>query len=171
MLIFAKHFNTMSRLQITSSLFFFLFFVVSCSKDKKCESLPPQANVPESEITAVEQHLTSNNITGAVKSADGFYYKITETGTGESPELCSNISIFYTGSLTDGTVFDGTNSVPASFTLNQLISGWQLALPLLKKGGRMMLYLPPSLAYGSRSSGPIPPNSVLVFDIKLVDFR
>ncbi|MFN5421791.1 MAG: FKBP-type peptidyl-prolyl cis-trans isomerase [bacterium] len=161
----------MTRLLLSSTLCLLLFLSVSCSKDKKCESLPPQVNVPANEITAVEQYLSSNNISDAVKSNDGFYYKITEAGSGSSPSLCSNVSIFYTGSLTDGTIFDGTTSVPASFTLNQLISGWQLGVPLLKKGGRMMLYLPPSLAYGSRSTGPIPPNSVLIFDIKLVDFR
>lgn len=161
----------MTRLLLSSIFSLLLLLSVSCSKDTKCESLPPQVNVPANEITAVEQYLTDNNITGAVKSDDGFYYKITESGAGSSPSLCSSVSIFYTGSLTDGTIFDGTTAVPASFTLNQLISGWQLAVPLLKKGGRMMLYLPPSLAYGSRSTGPIPANSVLIFDIKLADFR
>jgi FKBP-type peptidyl-prolyl cis-trans isomerase FkpA len=73
--------------------------------------------------------------------------------------------------LTNETVFDGTSSTPARFTLNQLISGWQLGVPLIKKGGRLILYLPPSLAYGSRASGPIPANSVLIFEITLVDFQ
>ena len=161
----------MTRLLLPLVFSLLMLLSVSCSKDTKCESLPPNITVPANEILAVEQYLTDNNITGAVKSEDGFYYKITEPGGGSSPSLCSNVSIFYTGYLTSGTIFDGTSTAPASFTLNQLISGWQLGVTLLKKGGRMMLYLPPSLAYGSRSTGPIPANSVLIFDIKLVDFR
>ena len=161
----------MTRIVHSSFFFLLVFLFLSCSKDKKCESVPPQVNVPADEITAVEEYLTSNDITDAVKSDDGFYYKITDPGSGSSPGLCSNVSIFYTGELTDGTIFDGTTTVPVYFSLNQLISGWQLGLPLLKKGGSMMLYLPPSLAYGSRSSGQIPPNSVLIFEIELVDFK
>ncbi len=161
----------MTRILLSSFVSFILILSVGCSKDKSCESLPPDINVPVNEVAAVEQYLSSNNITGATKSDDGFYYKILEAGSGAAPNLCSSVSIFYTGSLTNGTIFDGTSTVPANFTLNQLISGWQLGVPLVKKGGRLMLYLPPSLGYGSRSAGPIPPNSVLIFDIKLVDFN
>lgn len=161
----------MNRLLLTSCILSTLLFTMGCSKNSSCDAAPPQITVAENEITAVEEYISTNNITGAVKNNAGFYYKILEAGSGSAPGLCSSVSIFYTGQLTNGTVFDGTSSAPATFTLNQLIAGWQLGVPLIKKGGKIMLYLPPSLGYGSRASGPIPANSVLIFEVSLLDFR
>ena len=105
----------------------------------------------------------------------GFYYKIVEPGTGAPPTTSSKVTIYYKGTLTDGTVFDQTGNAsnyqtgnPVTFSLNQLIPGWQIGLPLIKAGGTIILYLPPSMGYGSQSAGSIPPNSVLIFEIKLV---
>ena len=173
-MIFASHTTIMAKSLFAPFIFLIILSSLGCSKSNSsnyCESLPPAITVPEVEITAIEAYLSSKTITDAIKSDKGFYYKIIEPGTGAVPTLCSSVSIFYSGKLTNETVFDGTSSTPATFTLNQLISGWQLGVPLIKKGGRMILYLPPSLAYGSRDSGPIPANSVLIFEITLVDFR
>jgi FKBP-type peptidyl-prolyl cis-trans isomerase FkpA len=170
-MIFAPYTTIMTKSFLAPFIFSMILSSLGCSKNKTCESMPPDVIVPAVEITAVEDYLSSKTITDAVKSDAGFYYKILEPGTGNVPTLCSSVSIFYTGKLTNETVFDGTSSTPATFTLNQLISGWQLGVPLIKKGGRLVLYLPPSLAYGSRASGPIPANSVLIFEITLVDFQ
>jgi len=70
--------------------------------------------------------------------------------------------------LIDGTTFDQTGSSAVTFQLGQLISGWQLGLPLIKPGGKIKLYLPPTLGYGSRTVGSIPANSILIFEISLV---
>jgi FKBP-type peptidyl-prolyl cis-trans isomerase len=70
----------------------------------------------------------------------------------------------YTGTLLNGTKFDaGTISYP----LSQLIVGWQIAVPLIGKGGRIKVVLPSSLGYGAQTTGPIPANSPLYFDITL----
>lgn len=124
---------------------------------------------PAAEVTAVEQYLTSAGITGAIKHPSGMYYKITTPGTGNSAGQCSSIGILYKGMLTNGTVFDQTtNNQTRVFTLGQLIAGWRIGIPLIKQGGKITLYIPPTLGYGPTASGPIPANSILVFDVELV---
>lgn len=101
------------------------------------------------------------------RDARGFYYQVVTAGTGATPALTSRVTVLYTGSLTDGSIFDQTGNTPATFNLNQLILGWQYGLPLIKAGGRIKLYLPPGLGYGAQAAGSIPANSVLIFDITL----
>jgi FKBP-type peptidyl-prolyl cis-trans isomerase len=77
----------------------------------------------------------------------------------------------YKGYLTNNQVFDetvGNNSI--EFSLSGLIPGWQIGIPLLQRGGKGVFYLPSALGYGSRYAGTIPPNSVLIFDIELLNF-
>jgi FKBP-type peptidyl-prolyl cis-trans isomerase FkpA len=71
--------------------------------------------------------------------------------------------------LLNGTVFDGTTTQPISFKLGQVISGWQIGIPLIQKGGKIRLLIPSGLAYGPDGQGPIPGNAVLDFDIELLD--
>ena len=145
---------------------------ISCLKDDyqtfTCNASAPKVVVPGSELLEIESYLSKNNITDAIKSDKGFYYKIITAGTGVTPTLCSNVTIYYKGSLLNGTVFDQTGSAAATFPLAQLIAGWQLALPLIKTGGKIILYLPPSLGYGNQSAGQIPAGSSLIFEITLL---
>jgi FKBP-type peptidyl-prolyl cis-trans isomerase FkpA len=116
----------------------------------------------------LEQYITRANLSSTVtKDARGFYYQILTPGTGATPAPTSKVTVFYKGTLTNGTIFDQTNANPVTFGLNQLIVGWQYGIPLVKVGGRIMLYLPPSLGYGAQAVGSIPANSVLIFDITL----
>lgn len=133
-----------------------------------CTANLPQVTVPASEISALEAYLAQKGITDAQKSNFGFYYKIDVAGTGVTPTVCSNVTIYYQGKLIDGTIFDQTGASPYSAQLGQLITGWQLGLPLIKTGGKIKLFLPPTLGYGSRSIGSIPANSILIFEITLV---
>ena len=135
----------------------------SCSKEKKCEALSISA--PKEEIDAVAQYLANNNIT-ATQDGQGFFYTIEATGTGDHPKSCSNVTVGYVGKLTNGTIFD--QNPETSFDLGQLILGWQAGIPLISKGGKITLYLPPSLAYGDRAAGPVPANSILIFTIDLL---
>ena len=129
------------------------------------------ANCPEVQITAhpsevnqIQQYLETKNIS-AQKDERGFYYTIDKKGSGKHPDACSNVTVGYVGKLTNNTVFDQTDKI--SFDLKNLIAGWQEGIPLIGEGGEITLYLPPSLGYGSRDSGPIPPNSITIFTITL----
>jgi FKBP-type peptidyl-prolyl cis-trans isomerase FkpA len=146
-----------------SFLFLLSFSFISCNQDDICQ--PVNDKAPDSEIAALQSYIESNSIT-AVKDSRGFYYNIVVPGSGKSPNICSTVTVNYKGKLTNGTQFDANNGV--SFGLSQLIKGWKQGIPLIKPGGKIMLYLPPSLAYGSTGSGSIPPNAILVFEIDLL---
>jgi FKBP-type peptidyl-prolyl cis-trans isomerase FkpA len=140
-----------------------------CSKDdnnNSCDYDQCANKAPQSEIQAVANHIAANSIT-AVEHCSGVYYTIEVPGTGKNPTPCSNISVKYKGYLTNGTVFDQATS-PVDFNLGMIVPGWRNVLPLLKAGGRMVIYIPPTLGYGSQANGPIPANSILVFEVDLV---
>ena len=120
-------------------------------------------------LRALEAYLLSKNIT-ATKHCSGLYYEILNPGADISPSVCSAIAVTYKGTLTDGTVFD-QSTTPRTFSLITLIEGWKKGLLQLKKGGKIRLYVPPSLGYGSSPNGAIPANSILLFDIDLLDLR
>lgn len=143
---------------------------------KKETGCPPQKDIvaPSSEQQLIADYLAANNIS-ATKHSSGLYYTILQQGTGESPNNCSSIVISYSGRLSNGNVFDERSHV--AFTLGGLIEGWKIGLPLIQKGGKMKLYIPPSLGYGASdikdNNGVvvIPANSMLIFDISLLDFQ
>jgi FKBP-type peptidyl-prolyl cis-trans isomerase FkpA len=137
-----------------------------------CTQPTPSTIAPATEKAYIENYLAANSITNAVEK-NGMYYVISTQGTGTSPNLCSNISIDYVGKFmsatTDGAQFDNSQpGQPAALQLSNVISGWQLILPLIKSGGTATLYIPPSLAYGATGRLPtIPGNSYLKFQITL----
>lgn len=106
-------------------------------------------------------------------SKEGVYYQLTKEGTGKQVKLTDTVTVFYKGSLlSDGSIFDQTKDKPATFPLNRLIKGWQVAVPMCRVGGSVRVVIPSALAYSIRSrSKAIPPNSVLVFDIEVVDAK
>ncbi|MCX7116792.1 MAG: FKBP-type peptidyl-prolyl cis-trans isomerase [Legionellales bacterium] len=109
--------------------------------------------------------------TGVVSLADGLQYKIIKPGTGDKPAKEDTVTVEYTGRLISGDVFDSTEKTgkPATFKLSQVIPGWTEALQLMPAGSTWEVYVPASLAYGSRSmGGPIGPNETLVFNIHLI---
>ncbi|MDQ6755404.1 MAG: FKBP-type peptidyl-prolyl cis-trans isomerase [Bacteroidota bacterium] len=134
-----------------------------------CNYTDSPVTAPASETASIQAYLTGNNLT-ATALPSGVYYKITQTGTGAAiANLCSNVTVKYVGKLTNGTVFDQTpTGATAVFPLGKVIVGWQKGLPLISAGGKITLYIPPSLGYGNSSVGVIPPNSILIFDIELV---
>ncbi len=147
-----------------------LSVIISCGilagcrkKDDSCNPVIDAA--PGSEVTAVEQYLSANKIE-AIKDEHGFYYKIDAAGSSARPGICDEVSVNYKGTLTNGTVFDQATNV--RFQLKGLIKGWQLGIPLIGNGGKITLYLPPSLAYGDSEQNGIPANSILIFSIDLI---
>jgi FKBP-type peptidyl-prolyl cis-trans isomerase FkpA len=120
---------------------------------------------------AILAYLAANSITGYAKLSSGMYYKIDSMGSGASPNTSSKVYVTYTGKFTDNSTFDSVSDASKTgWTLGTLIQGWQIGLPLISKGGRIRLFIPSALGYGCQATGPIPANSVLVFDIVLVDF-
>jgi FKBP-type peptidyl-prolyl cis-trans isomerase FkpA len=146
--------------------------IISCKKNKDCTSSAPTTVASATEITNIQSFLSTNGITNAIQHPNGLFYVINPQGAGESPNLCSNVTISYKGNVFGNPkAFDSTSDGGAtrSFVLNGLIAGWQLGLPLVKSGGSVTLYIPPSLGYGSQANnGAIPPNSYLKFTINLV---
>jgi FKBP-type peptidyl-prolyl cis-trans isomerase len=105
-------------------------------------------------------------------TASGLRYKIISYGSGPKPKATSTVKCRYEGKFIDGIVFDSTakrNNEPSEFPLDAVIPAWTEGLQHIGVGGKIILYAPPSLAYGSRRAGPIPPDSVLIFEIELVD--
>lgn len=123
--------------------------------------------VPCSELDALTQYIKKDSIDATLDSR-GFYYKIENRGSEEKPHTNATVEVNYVGTLTNGYVFDKADN--ATFNLESLISGWQLGIPNIGQGGKILLYLPPSLGYGSNAVGQIPPNSILIFSITLVNF-
>lgn len=144
------------------------FLMTACGKsdDEGCGFSVPTDKASVQEIATLQGYLTTNGLT-ATQHPNGFFYNITNAGSGAAPTVCNTVNVKYIGKLLNGTTFD-SNSDGASFKLGLLIKGWQLAIPLLKPGGTMQLYLPPTFGYGDQAAGSIPANSYLVFTIELV---
>lgn len=106
-------------------------------------------------------------------SISDIYYHIVRQGTGKNIKVTDTVTVHYKGSLlSNGAVFDQTKEKPATFPLNRLIKGWQLAVPKINVGGKITLYIPSGQAYGIRTrSKDIPVNSILVFDIEVLEAR
>lgn len=118
-------------------------------------------------------YLSDNNLTAEV-TAEGIYYIIEDEGTGTRPVISDRVEVHYEGRLLDGTVFDSSydRNETATFGLNQVIRGWQIGIPLFKEGGKGKLLIPSAYAYGNSSpSNLIPRNSVLIFDVELIDVK
>lgn len=122
----------------------------------------------------IDQYLTDNGIT-AQTSESGLRYVITQSGEGDNAKAGDNVSVHYHGTLMDGTKFDSSydRGTPFGFVLGQgrVILGWDEGIALLNKGAKATLYIPSSLAYGERATGSIAANSILKFDVELVDIQ
>lgn len=106
---------------------------------------------------------------GVVTLPSGLQYKVLKEGEGACPTAANKVKTHYKGTFLDGTVFDSSyEGEPISFGVTRVIKGWQEALQLMKPGAKWKLFVHPDLAYGERSTGPIPPNSLLIFEIELI---
>ena len=143
------------NLTIASLFIFGLLSQTSCSKSSA------------SETDQMTSYAAKNNIT-YVSDPSGVLYQIITAGNSNKPRLTSTITVTYTGKLMNDKTFDsGTITYP----LNNLIPGWQIALPLIGEGGQIKILIPSSLGYGSSGSGSIPGNSPLYFDVSLLKVK
>ena len=105
------------------------------------------------------------------KSTTGLRYKVIDQGSAYKPGTSSVVKCRYEGKLFDGVIFDSTknrNNEPSEFPLNAVIPAWTEGVQYVGIGGKILLYCPPSIAYGKEGIGPIPGDSVLIFEIELV---
>jgi FKBP-type peptidyl-prolyl cis-trans isomerase FkpA len=115
----------------------------------------------------IQEFLTRNSLT-ATKDSSGVYYNISEVGTGtEAINRSSTIKAKYTGRLLNGTVFDSSTDGKFTTNLSGVVKGWQKVVPKIRKGGKMRMFIPSGLGYGSAATGSIPANSVLDFDLQV----
>ena len=136
----------------------------------------------EKDEKIIKEYLDKNNIK-ATKNAEGVYVAVTQEGTGGTPNPGDTVYVHYTGKLTNGKVFDssqdstlrpGAPLEPIKFPIGRgfVIKGWDAGLSGLKKGSKAILVIPSVLAYGLQGSPPvIPGNSVIVFDVQMVDIK
>ncbi|MDQ3125310.1 MAG: FKBP-type peptidyl-prolyl cis-trans isomerase [Pseudomonadota bacterium] len=131
-------------------------------------------------LRAAEFFMTSNARREGVQILpSGVQYKVVRSGPagGESPDSNDLVRVDYEGTLTDGTVFDSSfqRGAPAVFTIEggipgmSVVEGWREVLQHMTVGDEWIVYLPPEKGYGEDAAGEIPPNSVLVFRMKLLD--
>jgi FKBP-type peptidyl-prolyl cis-trans isomerase FkpA len=108
---------------------------------------------------------------GAITLPSGVIYKELQAGSGPSPKATDTVSVNYRGTLVTGEEFDSSykRNQPAEFPLNGVISCWTEAVQKMKVGAKVKLVCPAKVAYGEKSQGKIPPNSVLEFEIELLD--
>ena len=134
-----------------------LFISTSCNKES-------QEMKDENQI---RKYLEDNHLQ-AESTSSGLYYIITVPGSSEHPSVSDHVKISYSGTLLNGEEFDSNPS--ATFLLSDLIEGMIEGIQLFGKGGEGTLIIPSELAYGNNAQPGIPANSVIIFDIKLIDF-
>ncbi|MEO8796219.1 MAG: FKBP-type peptidyl-prolyl cis-trans isomerase [Daejeonella sp.] len=157
-------------MKMRTIILFFLALTLGFSACKKNNSLSPEEQLTKDE-NLIKEFIAKNNIP-AVRHQTGVYYQIIEPGTGSAVfSANTTVNAKYTGRLLNGNVFDQTSTNPISFKLGQVIPGWQIGVPLIQKGGKIRLLIPSGYGYGDQQVRSIPANSVLDFDIELVDVQ
>lgn len=107
---------------------------------------------------------------GVVETESGLQYKIVATGNGKHPSANDTVMVNYRGTLINGTEFDSNpEGEPIAMALDRVIPGWTEGIQLVDEGGKIELYIPSELAYGSRGNRAIEPNSTLIFEVELVE--
>ena len=132
----------------------------------------------QSDEEIIKQYISNTGIGNAQRQASGLYYvPVVADPAGVRAVAGKTVSVLYTGQFMDGRVFDASSqhgNTPIEFVLGrgQVIAGWDEGIALMRKGEKSQLLIPSALAYGSRGAGSsIPPNTVLRFEVELVNVR
>jgi FKBP-type peptidyl-prolyl cis-trans isomerase FklB len=128
----------------------------------------------EKKMEEQKKFLEENTQKENVKTTtSGLQYEVLQEGNGEKPSgPTSRVTVHYEGSLINGNVFDSSykRNQPATFGLNQVITGWTEGVQLMNKGAKYRFYIPSELGYGARGAGAsIPPHATLIFDVELLE--
>jgi FKBP-type peptidyl-prolyl cis-trans isomerase FklB len=133
-----------------------------------------QAAAGQKNAADSEKFLADNKKKDGVKTtASGLQYKVLKEGSGAQPKSSDTVTVNYRGTLMDGTEFDSSykRGQPTSFPVGGVIKGWTEALQLMKVGSKYQLFIPANLAYGEQGRPGIPPNSLLIFEVELMDAK
>jgi FKBP-type peptidyl-prolyl cis-trans isomerase len=163
-----------------------LAFITSC--DDECENLRGECSGEQlaEDISIIENYLEENNLTAQRNATYDLFYIIEEEGNGINPENGQEVEVNYVGRFLSGEVFDTSiESVareaglysesrdyqPLKFRLGQrqVILGWDIGIKLIEEEAKATLLLPSYLAYGFTGNSSIPPNTVLLFEVELVN--
>ncbi len=133
-----------------------------------------QTETAEKNLKEGKDYLEKNKTAANVKVTEsGLQYVVEKEGTGKAPGKDDNVKVHYTGTLMNGEKFDSSvdRGQPAEFPVGGVIPGWTEALLLMKEGAKYKLVIPSDLAYGPMGRPGIPPNSVLLFDVELLEVK
>lgn len=132
-----------------------------------------QEELAQKNLKEGEEFLAANAKKEGVKvTKSGLQYQVIKSGKGKTPKATDSVKAHYHGTLIDGTVFDSSveRNEPAVFPVSGVIPGWTEVLQMMKEGDKWKVFIPAKLAYGERGAGQkIPPNSVLIFEIELLE--
>ncbi len=129
-------------------------------------------NNSEKSRTESDEYLSKNKSKpGVIITKSGLQYEVLTKGAGPYPKAEDKVKVNYRGMLINGTEFDSSykRNQPAEFNVNMVIPGWTEALQLMNKGAKYKLHIPSELAYGEGGTQGIPGNSVLVFEVELLE--
>jgi FKBP-type peptidyl-prolyl cis-trans isomerase len=142
-----------------------LFFLAGCVQDS-----PNVKQISNLKFFAENQGFEGINVI-----EKGLHYAVLENGDSntKSPQLSDTITAHFHGTLTDGTIFWSSveSNKPLTVQLSDLIEGCQKVISLMKKNDKWRVYIDPSMAYGDEGRPGIPSNSILIFDIELLDIQ
>lgn len=144
--------------------------LAACKKNSSNDNFDVVAQF-NADTTAIRAYIVKNSIP-ATKHESGVFYQIITPGTGSVEyKPSTNVTAHYSGRVLGNTAtFDSTEGkAPAAFPLGGVITGWQIGVPLIQKGGTIRLIIPSYHGYGNRATGSIPANAILDFNITLVD--
>lgn len=121
----------------------------------------------EKDTNEIKEYISTHGLT-AKQTDSGLFYVIEKEGTGNYPKANDDVQVRYKGYTTNGSVFDQSEEEGITFNLQGVIKGWTEGIQKFKEGGKGILLIPSELGYGEQGSGPIKPNTVLIFDVELL---
>lgn len=145
-------------------LFPILILFISFSSCKKKQE--EDQSVKDEET--IKKFISDHNLT-ATATGSGLYVVKNDPGTGSSCNANSDVKVAYQGYFTNGEVFDESSAAGITFNLQNVIKGWTEGIPHFKEGGSGILLIPSKLGYGANGNSSIPGNTVLIFEVTLID--
>ncbi|MBN2788564.1 MAG: FKBP-type peptidyl-prolyl cis-trans isomerase [Candidatus Delongbacteria bacterium] len=142
------------------------------AKKKEDDGVSVDGISPEENLKLGEAFLAENKTKEGVKvTPSGLQYKVIREGSGKHPMTVNTVKVHYKGTLINGEVFDSSydRGEPLEFKLGKVIKGWQEGIRLMTPGSKYVLYIPAKYGYGERATGKIPANSVLIFEVELLE--